>query len=253
VVAASLLVGLLAVPVAASASSARDAGAPSPLDPVLRFPMTMPVTGKVESLIGGGCPTPRSHSGVDISSPLGTAAEIRAAYAGFATASQTGNGYGLTVDVVHGPPEARYVSRYAHLSQALIPPGGAWVDQGDVIGMMGATGNAQIVHLHFEVRDATGAVVDLNPAFRPCGRQVTVGAPVTVELGSLRPPAADALAALAVNTWAAMASTPEPTAPAGADCRYWGRGADRSTSRCGADPGDLAGLRVRRADVGAGG
>ena len=68
-----------------------------------------------------------------------------------------------------------------------MPPAGVWVGQGDVIGMMGSSGNAEIVHLHFELRRADDSVVDLNTAFAPCRREVTVGDPVTIDVPGLRP------------------------------------------------------------------
>ena len=48
--------------------------------------------------------------------------------------------------------------------------------------MMGGTGNAQIVHLHFEVRRGTtpgsDVALDINAAFRPCRNQVVAGPPI---------------------------------------------------------------------------
>ena len=144
------------------------------------YPMTMPVTGMVESLVGGGCPSGRSHSGVDISNSLGTATEIHAAFPGTAYAINGGDGYGLRVDIVHPFPGGAYVTRYGHLSQAFVPETGVAVDQGDVIGMMGSTGNAEIVHLHFEIRRVVGKsdeYLDINAAFRPCRNHVQAGDP----------------------------------------------------------------------------
>jgi murein DD-endopeptidase MepM/ murein hydrolase activator NlpD len=151
--------------------------------------MTMPVTGMVESLFGGGCPSARSHPGIDISNPLGTATEIYAAYPGTAYAVSKGDGYGIRVEIVHPFYGGYYLTRYAHLSQALVSPDGQPVEQGDVIGMMGGTGNAEIVHLHFEVRRGTtpgsDVAVDLNDGFRPCRRDVVAGQPITVDLAPL--------------------------------------------------------------------
>lgn len=210
---------------AAAASPAPGApgapGAPDPfsatpgVDPRLRYPLTMPVTGRVESLIGGGCPSARAHSGVDVSSPRGVPTEVHAVYPGFAHAVDTDDGYGLTVEIVHFADGTRYLSRYAHLSAALLPPEGRWVDQGEVIGLTGATGNAQTVHLHFEVRDAADGLVDLNPAFRPCRRDIVVGAALPVDLPGLVSPAAVAVEALAPNTWALTGMGPGARAVAG--------------------------------------
>jgi murein DD-endopeptidase MepM/ murein hydrolase activator NlpD len=218
-------------------------------DPALRYPMTMPVTGRVESLVGGGCPSARSHSGVDISSPLRTAAEIRAAESGFATAADTGNGYGTAIDIVHDFPGGRYVSRYAHLSRVLVPPGGAWVAQGQVIGMMGSTGDAQIVHLHFEVRDGAGAVIDLNPAFGPCRRDVTAGAPIELDLPGLVPLALVLGQLDAANRAAGLVL--DPRSPEAGECRYWDR-VDDAASDCGADPDGAARRRAHGPRLGTG-
>jgi murein DD-endopeptidase MepM/ murein hydrolase activator NlpD len=155
------------------------------------YPMTMPVTGMVESLVGGGCPSRRSHVGIDISSPLGTATEIHATFSGTAYAVNRGDGYGLRVEIVHPFDGGAYVTRYAHLSQALVPETGMAVDQGDVIGMMGGSGNAQIVHLHFEIRLVVGTSdqhIDINAAFRPCRRNVQAGDPIPIEFFPLVSP-----------------------------------------------------------------
>ena len=155
------------------------------------YPMTMPVTGMVESLVGGGCPSGRSHPGIDISNRLGTATEIHAAYPGTAYAINRGDGYGLRVEIVHPFYGGAYVTRYAHLSQAFVPETGVAVNQGDVIGMMGSTGNAQIVHLHFEVRRLVGKsdeYLDINSAFRPCRNNLTAGDPLPIEFFPLAPP-----------------------------------------------------------------
>jgi murein DD-endopeptidase MepM/ murein hydrolase activator NlpD len=160
------------------------------LDPVAsEYPMTMPVTGMVESLVGGGCPSGRSHPGIDISNPLGTATEIYAAYPGTAYSLNQGDGYGLRVEIVHPFDGGYYLTRYAHLSQAFVSPEGQPVDQGDVIGMMGSTGNAQIVHLHFEVRRGTtpgsDVALDINAAFRPCRNNVVAGQPISIDFAPL--------------------------------------------------------------------
>jgi murein DD-endopeptidase MepM/ murein hydrolase activator NlpD len=180
------LLASLGVPGVGSPAAA-DADALQPT--VSDFPMTMPVTGTVESLVGGGCPSSRSHPGIDISNPAGTATEIYAAYPGFAYSLNQGDGYGLRVEIVHPFDGGYYLTRYAHLSQALVPPEGRPVDQGDVIGMMGSSGNAQIVHLHFEIRKGTtpgtDVALDINSAFRPCRNQVVAGRPIPIDFAPL--------------------------------------------------------------------
>ena len=223
------------------------------VDPALQYPMTMPVDGRVESLIGGGCPSARVHAGIDISSPSGEPTAVHAVAAGFARAVDTGNGYGLTVEIVHFGDGARYLSRYAHLSAAFVSDEGQWVAQGEVVGTTGATGNAEVVHLHFEVRDADDAVVDLNPAFRSCRRDVAAGAPVTVELPGLVPATAVAAEALVPNVWAATGVGPGVTAAAPPECRYWDRATETGDDRCEPGRGDGHRSADRGPSVRAGG
>jgi murein DD-endopeptidase MepM/ murein hydrolase activator NlpD len=171
------------------AGSAPRAGAETIEPEATGYPMTMPVSGMVESLVGGGCPSGRSHPGIDISNPAGTATEVYAAYSGTAYALNKGDGYGLRVEIVHPFDGGYYLTRYAHLSQALVSPDGQPVEQGDVLGMMGATGNAQIVHLHFEVRRGTtpgsDVALDVNAAFRPCRRLVAAGYAIPIDFEPL--------------------------------------------------------------------
>ena len=201
-VAAALVVagsGLLVVPVS-------RAGAETIVPEATDYPMTMPVSGMVESLVGGGCPSSRSHPGIDISNPAGTATGIYAAYPGTAYALNKGDGYGLRVEIVHPFDGGYYLTRYAHLSQAFVPPEGQLVEQGDVIGMMGGTGNAQIVHLHFEVRVGTtpgsDVALDVNPAFRPCRRLVAAGHAIPIDFAPLAwVPRHDAFLGMNVAAW----------------------------------------------------
>lgn len=244
-----------AVPAGAEAGDPFAANAA--VAPALRYPLVQPVSGRVESLIGGGCPSARAHTGIDISSTDGVATPVLAAFGGFARAVDAGDGYGLTVEIVHLGGGTGYLTRYAHLSTAAVGPEGRWVGQGEVVGATGASGNAQTVHLHFELRDAAGAVVDLNPAFRSCRRDVEAGTPLAIDVPGLVSPAALAVEALGPNTWAAAVG-PGATAPEAADCRYWDRAtddgadeADEVAGRCPDGAGDGDG-RGRRVGVGVG-
>jgi murein DD-endopeptidase MepM/ murein hydrolase activator NlpD len=88
----------------------------------------------------------RMHSGVDMGGPTGqpiwAAKEGRVIYAG------RRGGYGNTVVVQH---EGTVATLYAHLS-SIGASEGDWVEQGEVIGLMGSTGWSTGPHLHFEVR-----------------------------------------------------------------------------------------------------
>jgi len=184
VVAAAVAVGAAATFLTMPSAHA-DSIVPEPS----QYPMTMPTSGMVESLVGGGCPSGRSHPGIDISNANGTATEIHAAYAGWAYSMNQGDGYGLRVEIVHPFDGGYYLTRYAHLSQAFVSPDGQPVDQGDVIGMMGGTGNAQIVHLHFEIRrgttPGTDVALDINDAFRPCRNLLSAGQPIKIDFAPL--------------------------------------------------------------------
>ena len=101
----------------------------------------------------------RFHAGEDIGAPSGT--PILAADSGMATViPDNGNGYGNYIMINHGGGR---VTLYAHMSAFAIS-NGATVNQGDVIGYVGSTGNSTGPHLHFEVR-VNGATTDPKQYF----------------------------------------------------------------------------------------
>ncbi|HEY9734745.1 MAG TPA: M23 family metallopeptidase [Trichocoleus sp.] len=91
----------------------------------------------------------RFHAGTDLAAPTGT--PVLATRSGQVAVSDFLGGYGLTVILRHGND---LESRYAHLSQIAVQPG-EWVEQGEVIGLVGSTGNSTGPHLHFEMRQLT--------------------------------------------------------------------------------------------------
>ncbi|MEB3355608.1 MAG: peptidoglycan DD-metalloendopeptidase family protein [Synechococcales bacterium] len=92
----------------------------------------------------------RFHFGVDFGAPMGT--PVIASVAGRVETSDYLDGYGLTVVLENSELGQRTL--YAHLSKIAVPPG-TWVEQGEVIGWVGSTGNSTGPHLHFEVHQST--------------------------------------------------------------------------------------------------
>ncbi|OGC96468.1 hypothetical protein A2590_02970 [Candidatus Adlerbacteria bacterium RIFOXYD1_FULL_48_8] len=112
--------------------------------------------------VAGGVITQKLHgwNGVDVGAPKGTS--IYAA-AGGTVIVANGNGawnggYGSYVVIQH--PNGTQ-TLYAHMSKVLTSPG-AQVDQGEVIGKVGSTGQSTGFHLHFEVRGATNPFASLK-------------------------------------------------------------------------------------------
>ncbi len=87
-----------------------------------------------------------AHTGVDYGAPNGT--PVHATSSGHVQFVGERGGYGNAVILRHG---GSYSTLYAHLSQfARGMQGGAAVEQGQVIGYVGATGLATGPHLHYE-------------------------------------------------------------------------------------------------------
>lgn len=101
----------------------------------------------------------RLHAGTDIGAQYG--AEVTAAAAGSVTIATYGSGYGNYVMISHADGSA---TLYGHMS-SLAVSAGQTVNQGDVIGYVGSTGNSTGPHLHFEVR-INGSTVDPMQFFK---------------------------------------------------------------------------------------
>lgn len=86
------------------------------------------------------------HTGIDIAGPIGS--QIFAYKDGLVTYSGWNASYGYIVKVDHGNGLATW---YAHCSKLLVTAGQN-VKQGQVIALMGSTGNSTGSHLHFEMR-----------------------------------------------------------------------------------------------------
>lgn len=106
--------------------------------------LARPTTGTISSRFGSRWG--RSHTGLDIANTLGT--NIYAAATG--TVKYTGwfGGYGNLVIINHGSGVETY---YGHCS-SIVVTAGQQVQQGQLIALMGSTGNSSGSHLHLEVR-----------------------------------------------------------------------------------------------------
>jgi murein DD-endopeptidase MepM/ murein hydrolase activator NlpD len=105
-----------------------------------------PVRGEIMSSFG--MRHGERHEGIDIRAPKGT--PVRAAEAGRVIhADATLAGYGKMIVIKHA---GRLYSVYAHNSKLLVDVG-QFVEKGDEIAEVGATGNATTPHLHFEIRN----------------------------------------------------------------------------------------------------
>ena len=98
-----------------------------------------------------------NHQGIDIGR-VGYTTEIHAAKAGTVIVSQYSSSYGNYVVVSHGSGNT---TLYAHMSSRKVSVG-AYVNQGDVLGITGSTGHSTGPHLHFEISENGVRINPLN-------------------------------------------------------------------------------------------
>ena len=91
------------------------------------------------------------HQGVDlVDTKLGAKASVYAIAEGVVSYAGALSSYGLVVRIKHLIDGIKYESLYAHLSQINVKVGQE-VNQADVIGTIGKTGNSTGIHLHAEL------------------------------------------------------------------------------------------------------
>lgn len=112
----------------------------------------MPVNGRQSSGYGGRThpiyKTQKFHHGLDFAVPVGT--PLKAAGSGVVSLGKRMGGYGNVIMITHIVNGQQLTTVYAHLSKISVSPGQT-VQQGQVIGATGNTGDSTGPHLHFEV------------------------------------------------------------------------------------------------------
>lgn len=107
--------------------------------------------GRLSWPCSGGITSPfgtrwgRMHEGIDIGAGYGY--NVVAAAGGTVISAGWNGGYGKAVQISHG---GGLVTHYAHLSSIEVS-NGQTVERGELIGLVGSTGNSEGPHLHFEV------------------------------------------------------------------------------------------------------
>ena len=103
------------------------------------------------------------HAGIDFAAPAGT--PIYAAASGYVqVAGWSSGGYGNYVIIYHGKMSdgQQYSTLYGHM-RSVATSAGKYVQQGEVIGYVGSTGNSTGNHLHLEVWKGGSKANAVNP------------------------------------------------------------------------------------------
>lgn len=120
---------------------------------------TWPAPGTTVITSGVGPRWGTRHNGIDISSGDAYGKPIVASDGGTVTVVDQdawGGGYGIHCYIQH---TNGYVTRYGHMSKRVVKVGEK-VSKGQVIGYIGSTGDSTGPHLHFEIRDSGGNILD---------------------------------------------------------------------------------------------
>ncbi|MBS1906987.1 MAG: M23 family metallopeptidase [Actinobacteria bacterium] len=150
---------------AAAAETAAVAGSARPS--IAGLALVAPGSGAVRYPVtsftpGEGPGSGRGHEGWDMIAPEGT--PIYAAAAGTVTASaESIGGYGVSIMIMSNLNGTMVETRYGHMVYgSRMVEAGDQVSAGQLIGLVGNTGNSYGSHLHFEVRIG-GSVIDPEP------------------------------------------------------------------------------------------
>lgn len=130
----------------------------------LGFPVADHDAGDIQSGFGVARDAGRrSHHGVDIFAPRGTA--VVAATRAYVRRVREQRLGGLTV-WLHDRERGLHLY-YAHLDEQLVEPG-QWVEAGDIVGRVGNSGNARTTppHLHFAIYAEGEGPIDPDPFLR---------------------------------------------------------------------------------------
>ncbi|MBS1672701.1 MAG: M23 family metallopeptidase [Actinobacteria bacterium] len=148
---------------AAAAASSSSSARPSTAGVLLAAPGSGAVRYPVLSFTSGEGPgSGRGHEGWDMIAPEGT--PIYAAASGTVTASaESIGGYGVSIMIMSNINGTMVETRYGHMVYGSRQvSAGDTVQAGQLIGLVGNTGNSYGSHLHFEVRIG-GSVLDPEP------------------------------------------------------------------------------------------
>ena len=141
-----------------SGSSGGDSGSSQPINQgavsISSFTWPVPCSRRITGRYGESRPG-HFHAGIDIDGYGNDGGAIVAAASGTVITSTSSGSYGNYVMIDHGNG---YVTLYAHNSGNAVSAG-QWVEAGQTIAYLGATGNATGTHCHFEVR-INGSTVD---------------------------------------------------------------------------------------------
>ena len=122
-----------------------------------------PAAGRITQKWGpaSGANGYKYHNGVDIANSAGT--PVTASDGGFVITSTNRGAYGNYIIIKHVINNKVWNTLYAHLSERKVKVG-QFVKQGDLIGLMGSTGNSTGPHLHFSIHNGAYQYDSNGPA-----------------------------------------------------------------------------------------